>query len=42
MSGYSEELLQADRESPPAWELLRKPFSREELTQAAARVLGAG
>jgi PAS domain S-box-containing protein len=41
MSGYSAELLDADRTSPTAWELLRKPFSREELAQAAARVLGA-
>jgi PAS domain S-box-containing protein len=40
MSGYSAELLDADRHSPPPWELLRKPFSREELAQAAARVLG--
>ena len=41
MSGYSADLLDADRTSPPAWELLRKPFSREELVRAAARVLGA-
>ena len=41
MSGYSAELLDADRDSPPAWELLRKPFSREELAQAIARVVRA-
>ncbi len=41
MSGYSAELLDADRNSPPSWELLRKPCSREELAQAIARVVGA-
>ena len=41
MSGYSAELLDADRDSPASWELLRKPYSREELAQAMARVLGA-
>jgi hypothetical protein len=40
MSGFSAELLEADRESPPAWELLRKPFGRDELAQAMLRVLG--
>jgi PAS domain S-box-containing protein len=39
MSGYSAELLEADRDSPPDWELLRKPFSRLELARAIARVL---
>ena len=39
MSGYSAELLDADLDSPPAWELLRKPCSREELGQAMARAL---
>jgi len=38
MSGFSSELLEADRDSPPAWELLRKPYTREELAQAIARV----
>ena len=42
MSGYSAELLEADSGSPPAWELLRKPCSREELGAAIARVLDAG
>ena len=41
MSGYSAELLDADRDSPPSWELLRKPYSREELAQAISRILGA-
>ena len=39
MSGYSAELLEADRASPPAWELLRKPCTREELRDAVARVV---
>jgi len=40
MSGFSAELLDADRDSPAAWELLRKPFSRGELAQAVARLRG--
>jgi CheY-like chemotaxis protein len=40
MSGFSAELLDADRESPPSWELLQKPYSRGELAQAIARALG--
>ena len=39
MSGFSSELLDADRDSPPTWELLRKPYSRDELARAIARVL---
>ena len=39
MSGYSSELLDADRESPPSWELLRKPYSRGELARAIARLM---
>jgi PAS domain S-box-containing protein len=39
MSGFSTELLDADRESPLAAELLRKPFTREELAQAVARAV---
>ncbi|HEY9028711.1 MAG TPA: PAS domain S-box protein, partial [Burkholderiaceae bacterium] len=42
MSGYSAELLDADRDSPPSWELLRKPYSRDELARAIARVVRAG
>jgi CheY-like chemotaxis protein len=41
MSGYSAELLEADRDSPASWELLRKPFSRRELARAINRVLSA-
>jgi PAS domain S-box-containing protein len=39
MSGFSSELLDADREVPPSWELLRKPCTRSELAQAMAKVL---
>ena len=39
MSGFSSELLDADRDSPPTWELLRKPYGRDELTAAIARVV---
>jgi PAS domain S-box-containing protein len=41
MSGFSAELLEADRDSPRSWELLRKPYTREELAQAIARVVKA-
>jgi DNA-binding NtrC family response regulator len=41
MSGFSAELLDADRDSPPSWELLPKPYSRGQLAQAIARVLAA-
>ncbi|MBI3349500.1 MAG: GAF domain-containing protein, partial [Burkholderiales bacterium] len=41
MSGFSAELLDADRESPVDWELLPKPYSRGQLAQAIARVLGS-
>jgi hypothetical protein len=39
MSGFSSELLDADREVPQSWELLRKPYSRSELARAMAKVL---
>ena len=39
MSGFSSELLDADPDSPPTWELLRKPYSRDELALSIARVL---
>ena len=39
MSGFSAELLEADRDSPPAWELLRKPYGRIELARAIASVV---
>jgi CheY-like chemotaxis protein len=41
MSGFSSELLEADRDSPPSWELLPKPCSREELAAAITKVLRA-
>ncbi|CAN5780379.1 hypothetical protein BH09PSE5_BH09PSE5_13410 [soil metagenome] len=41
MSGFSAELLDADREAPLGWELLAKPCSREELGQAIAAVMAA-
>ena len=40
MSGFSTELLEADRDSPPTWDLLRKPYSRDELARAIAGVIG--
>ena len=40
MSGFSSELLDADRDSPSDWELLRKPCSRGELTSAVAKAIG--
>ena len=39
MSGFSAELLEADRIAPPTWDLLRKPYSRDELARAIARVV---
>ncbi len=41
MSGFSSELLDADRDAPPTWELLRKPCSRQELSRAITRALGS-
>ncbi len=38
MSGYSTELLAADRDELPEAELLRKPYTREELAAAIARL----
>ena len=38
VSGYSAELLDADRDAPVEWALLQKPYSREELTNAISRV----
>ncbi|NCT85071.1 MAG: PAS domain S-box protein [Comamonadaceae bacterium] len=42
MSGYSAELLEADQDAPPGWELLQKPYSRSELARAIARALSGG
>ena len=39
MSGYSAELLDTPRDAPIEWELLRKPYSRDELAQAMLRAL---
>ena len=41
MSGYPAELLEADRDAPPSWELLHKPFSRAELARSIAAVVNA-
>ncbi|MDH6594376.1 PAS domain S-box-containing protein [Variovorax sp. TBS-050B] len=41
MSGFSSELLEADRDALQGWELLRKPYTRAELARALARVLPA-
>jgi PAS domain S-box-containing protein len=38
MSGFSAELIDADQHAPASWELLRKPYSREELANAIALV----
>ncbi|HEX5687507.1 MAG TPA: PAS domain S-box protein [Ideonella sp.] len=39
MSGFSAELLDADREAPASWELLPKPYTRDQLARAIARVI---
>jgi PAS domain S-box-containing protein len=39
MSGFSSELLDADRDMPASWELLPKPYTRAELARAIARLL---
>ena len=41
MSGFSSELLDAAGAARPTLELLRKPFTREELSRAIARVVGS-
>jgi PAS domain S-box-containing protein len=41
MSGFSAELLEADRDAPPSWELLRKPYTRDELSRAMVSVLAS-
>jgi PAS domain S-box-containing protein len=45
VSGFSAELIDADGSAPPDWELLPKPYSRDELARAivsALRQAGAG
>ncbi|RYF66675.1 MAG: response regulator, partial [Comamonadaceae bacterium] len=41
MSGFSAELLAADRDSPGSWELLPKPCTSQELAAAIGRALAA-
>ncbi len=41
LSGYSSELLEADHDSPGRWELLQKPYSRDELVTAIRRAMRA-
>jgi hypothetical protein len=41
MSGYSAALLDADRDAPLSWELLRKPYTRSELAATMARLMAA-
>lgn len=41
MSGFSSELLEADRDAPAAWELLRKPCTRAELARAITNAVNA-
>jgi CheY-like chemotaxis protein len=41
MSGFSAELLDADRDSPPSWDLLRKPYTRSELARAIAKLVSS-
>lgn len=42
MSGFSAELLKADEDAPPGWELLQKPYTRAELALAIARAMSGG
>jgi CheY-like chemotaxis protein/two-component sensor histidine kinase len=41
-SGYSKHLADERREEPGRWPLLKKPFSKEELANAAALALSGG
>ncbi len=41
MSGFSAELLDTSQSAPLSWELLAKPYSRDELRHAIARALQA-
>ena len=41
MSGFAPELLEPERDEPLGWELLRKPYTRDELARSLARVLAA-
>ncbi len=39
MSGYSSDLLNTGADGPPAWTLLRKPYTRADLAHAIAKVV---
>lgn len=41
MSGFSAELIDTSQSAPLSWELLAKPYSRDELKQAMANALNA-
>jgi hypothetical protein len=41
MSGFSAELVDADKNSPAAWDLLHKPCTREELALAVGTSLNS-
>jgi PAS domain S-box-containing protein len=41
MSGFSAELLAAENDTPPSWELLRKPCTRGTLARAMVSALGS-
>ena len=41
MSGFSAELLDTSQSAPLSWELLAKPYSRDELKHAITRALQA-
>ncbi len=41
VSGFSEELVDADQTAPIDWELLPKPYSRNELERAISTAIGA-
>jgi hypothetical protein len=41
-SGFSDYLTDERREQPGRWRLLKKPFSKEELTAAVAATVSQG
>jgi FixJ family two-component response regulator len=41
VSGFSAELLDINQTAPASWELLAKPYSREELQAAMTQALAA-
>ena len=42
VSGFSQELVDADQSAPIDWELLPKPYSRHELERAISAAIGSG